>query len=267
VTRWSALILAGSRGPTDPVARAAGVAQKAFAPVAGRPMIEHVIDALRAVPEIGDIAASIPPEAPSLPAGVLRLDAGPGPSASALDAFDRLGPPLLVTAADHPLLTAAMVADLLAAAGKSGSDAVAGVCPRASADAAGNPGPRTWIGFSDGAVSGANLFALATPRARGALVLWRRLEAERKRPWRIAWRIGPATLWRYLASRLDSAAAARALGRAADCSAAFAVIHHPDAAHDVDSAEDMAFAEMRLRARAAHRTETRRGSRPSGRSA
>jgi GTP:adenosylcobinamide-phosphate guanylyltransferase len=251
VTRWSALILAGSRGPADPVARAAGVALKAFAPVAGRPMIEHVTDALRAVPEIGDIAASIPPEAPPLPAGVLRFDAGPGPSASALAAFDRLGPPLLVTAADHPLLTPAMIADLLAAAGASGSDAVAAVCPRAAVEAAGNPAPRTWIRFSDGAVSGANLFALATPRARGAILLWQRLETERKRPWRMAWRIGPATLGRYLAGRLDGAAAARALGQAAGCSAAFALIHHPDAAHDVDSAEDIAFAEMRLRARAA----------------
>lgn len=253
MTRWSALILAGSRGTSDPVARAAGVALKAFAPVAGRPMIEHVTDALRAVPEIGDIAVSVPSEAPPLPAGVLRLDAGPGPSASALAAFDRLGPPLLVTSADHPLLTPAMVADLLA--GASGSDAVAGICPRATVEAAGNPAPRTWIGFSDGAVSGANLFALATPRARGALLLWQRLEAERKRPWRIAWRIGPATLGRYLAGRLDAAAAARALGRVAGCSAAFAFIHHPDAAHDVDTAQDMAFAEMRLRARAARRAE------------
>jgi GTP:adenosylcobinamide-phosphate guanylyltransferase len=251
VTRWSALILAGSRGPGDPVARAAGVAHKAFAHVAGRPMIAPVIDALRAVPEIGDIAASIPPGAPARPRGLLRLDAEAGPAASALAAFDRLGPPLVVTAADHPLLTSAMVSDLLAAAQASGADAVAGICPRATAEAAGNPARRTWIRFADGAVGGTNLFALATLRARGALVLWRRLESERKRPWRMAWRIGPVVLARYLAGRLDSAAAAAAVGRAAGCSAAFAVIDHPDAAHDVDRADDLAFAEARILARRA----------------
>ena len=254
VPRWSALILAGSRGAHgsgDPVARAAGVAHKAFAPVAGRPMIAHVVDALRAVPEVGAIAASIGPEAPALPAGVLRLDAGPGPAASALAAFDRLGPPLIVTAADHPLLTAGMVADLLAAVQMSGADATAGICPRAAVDSAGNPARRTWIGFSDGEVSGANLFALATPRARGALILWQRLETERKRPWRMAWAVGPGVLARYLAGRLDSRAAARAVGRAASCSAAFALIDHADAAHDVDRPDDLAFAERRLAARTA----------------
>ena len=249
MTRWSALILAGSRGPQDPVAQAAGVSHKAFAELAGRPMIAHVLDALRAVPEIGAIAASIAPDAPALPAGVLRLDAGPGPSASALAAFDRLGPPLLITAADHPLLTPGMISDLLSTARQSGADAVAGICPRATVEAAGNPAPRTWIRFSDGAVSGANLFALATLRARGALLLWQRLEAERKRPWRMAWRVGPTVLARYLVGRLDSASAAGAIGRLAGCSARFAVIDHPDAAHDVDRPADLDFAARRLLAR------------------
>ena len=97
----------------------------------------------------------------------------------------------------------------------------------------------------------ANLFALATPSARGALMLWRRLEADRKRPWRMASVIGPGVMARYLAGRLDRAAAARAVGLAAGCSTAFAVIDHADAAHDVDRPDDLAFAERRLAARMA----------------
>ncbi|HET7408720.1 MAG TPA: nucleotidyltransferase family protein, partial [Paracoccaceae bacterium] len=168
MTRWNALVLAASRGESDPVAQAAGVRHKAFAVLEGRTMIEHVVAALRAVPEIGDIAASIAPEAPELPAGVLRVDAAAGPAASTLAGFDRLGAPLLVTAADHPLLTPGMVADLLRAAEATGADVLAGICPRATVESAGNPARRTWLRFADGAVSGANLFALATPRARGA---------------------------------------------------------------------------------------------------
>lgn len=254
MTRWGALILAGSRGPSDPVAQAAGVAHKAFAPIAGRPMIEHVVAALRATPQVGDIAASIAPEATPLPDGVARLDAQAGPAASTLAAFDRLGAPLLVTTADHPLLTPGMVADLLRAAADTQADVLAGVCPRATVESAGNPARRTWLRFADGDASGANLFALASPRARGAVALWRAVEAERKRPWRMAWAIGPGVLARYLAGRLDRAAAAAALGRAAGCTAAIALIDHPDAAHDVDRPEDLAFAARRLAARGAGAT-------------
>jgi GTP:adenosylcobinamide-phosphate guanylyltransferase len=245
---WRALVLAGQRGPSDPVALAAGVDHKAFAPVAGRPIIAHVLAALRAVPEIGEIAVSLPVGAPD-PGGVLRLDAEAGPSASTLAAFDRLGPPLLVTTADHPLLAPEMIRAMLAAAEETGADALAGLCPRAAAEAGGGRGRRTWLGFSDGQMSGANLFALAAPPARGAIGLWQRLEAERKRPARMARILGAGLLLRYLAGRLDRAAAARALGRAAGCRAAFAVIDHPDAAHDVDRAEDLALVETRLAAR------------------
>jgi GTP:adenosylcobinamide-phosphate guanylyltransferase len=213
-------------------------------------MIHYVIEALQAAPGIGEIAVSIDPGAPALPQGVLRLDAEAGPAASTLAAFDRLGAPLLVTTADHPLLTPSMIRDILAAAAVTEAEAVAGICPRATVESAGNPAPRTWIRFSDGAVSGTNLFALATPRAREVVVFWRRIEAQRKRPWRMAWLVGPGTVARYLARSLDREGAAQALGRAAGCSVAFAVIDYPDAAHDVDRPEDLAFAGRRLSARA-----------------
>ena len=48
---FTALVLAGSRGPTDPVAAAAGLPHKALVPVAGRPMLLRVIDTLRQCPE------------------------------------------------------------------------------------------------------------------------------------------------------------------------------------------------------------------------
>jgi CTP:molybdopterin cytidylyltransferase MocA len=44
----NALILAGSRGPDDPMARAAGVSHKAMLPVAGVPMLLRVVEAVRA---------------------------------------------------------------------------------------------------------------------------------------------------------------------------------------------------------------------------
>lgn len=255
---WTALVLAGSRGPEDPVARAAGVSHKAFAGLAGRPMITHVLEALAAAPRIGEVVVSIEPEAPALPEGtwpwdLRRLEAAASPSLSALAGFEAAAPPVLLTTADHPLLTSGMIEHFLAAAEASGADASAAVATRAVVERArsGAPGgPRTYLRLSDGEVSGCNLFALMTPRAGAALAFWRRLEAERKRPWRMAWALGPATLARYALGRLSMDAAAAALGRAAGCRAAMLALPFPDAAHDVDKPADLAFAEARLGGRA-----------------
>jgi len=248
VSGWSALVLAGSRGGADPVAQAAGVSHKAFAEIAGRPMIAHVLSTLAAAPMVGRVAVSIEAGAPPLPgdAAALRLDAAASPALSALDGFDRLGAPLLIVTADHPLMTQAMLADFLAAATASGA-AVAAAVARRSVIERGGPGPRrTWLRFSDGAASGCNMFAVMRPEGRAAIAFWRRLEAQRKNPLAMARTLGPLTLARYALGALSAAAAARALGRAAGCAAALVALDHPDAAHDVDKASDLAFARRRL---------------------
>jgi GTP:adenosylcobinamide-phosphate guanylyltransferase len=247
---WTAVVLAGSRGPSDPVAEAAGVSHKAFAEVAGRTMIARVLDTLAAVPQISRVIVVIEPDAPDLPGGgAERVAAAPSPSLSALAGFERTRAPVLVTTADHPLLTPAMVAHFLAQAAASGADVVAGVSERAVVEQAGSAARRTYLKFRDAQLSGCNLFALMTPEARGALTFWRRLEAERKRPLRMARALGPFTLVRYALGLLTSAAAARALGRAAGCRAALVRMPFPEAAHDVDKAADLAFAEARLSVR------------------
>ena len=56
---FTALVLAGSRGPDDPVARAGGVAHKCLVPVAGVPMAVRVVETLAACPSIGRIAIAL----------------------------------------------------------------------------------------------------------------------------------------------------------------------------------------------------------------
>ncbi len=249
---WTAVVLAGSRGPEDPVAAARGVSHKAFAEIAGKRMIDHVLDALAAAPSVGASVVVIEADAPDLDRrDVRRLEARPSPSASALAGFEVATPPVLVTTADHPLLTAEMIERFLAGAMATGADVAAAVALRPVVEAARASARRTYLRFRDGEASGCNLFALMTPEARAALGFWRRLEAERKRPWRMAWTLGPGVLARYALGRLTMAGAAAALGRAAGCRAAIVPLPFPEAAHDVDSPDDLAFAEARLAARAA----------------
>lgn len=247
---WTAVVLAGSRGAEDPVAAARGVSHKAFAEVAGRRMIDHVLDALAAAPSVTGTIVVIEAAAPALERdGVQRIDAAASPSLSARAGFEAAAPPVLVATADHPLLTAGMIEHFVAGAAASGADVAAGVALREVVERARSSSRRTYLRFRDGQASGCNLFALMTPRAGAALAFWRRLEADRKRPWRMAWRLGPGTLARYALGRLSMAAAAEALGRAAGCRAAMIALPFPDAAHDVDSPSDLDFAETRLRQR------------------
>ena len=254
---WTAVVLAGSRGTADPVAQARGVSHKAFADIAGKPMIAHVLDTLSAAPSVDDVVVVIERSAPELPSlelpslGVRRLDAARSPSLSALAGFEAAGAPVLVTTADHPLLTVEMVEYFLAAATDLGVDVVAGVALRPVVEQAGSTARRTYLRFSDGAISGCNMFALMTLESRAALTYWRLFEDKRKSPLKMAWSVGPFTLIRYVLGLLSTKAAAAALGRAAGCRAALVMLPFPDAAHDVDKPDDLAFAEARLAARGA----------------
>jgi GTP:adenosylcobinamide-phosphate guanylyltransferase len=249
---WTAVVLAGSRGSADPVAQSAGVSHKAFAEVAGKPMIARVLDTLRASPSIDGVVVVIERAAPELPhTSVRRIDAQRSPSLSALSGFAAAGPPVVVTTADHPLLTVEMIEYFLAAAIETGVDVAAGVALRPVVEQAGSAARRTYLQFRDGDVSGCNLFALMTPESRAALTYWRLLEDKRKRPLRMAWAVGPFTLIRYALGILSTRAASAALGRAAGCRAALIMLPFPDAAHDVDKPEDLKFAEARLAARTA----------------
>jgi GTP:adenosylcobinamide-phosphate guanylyltransferase len=251
---WTAIILAGSRGPADPVAQASGVSHKAFADIAGKPMISHVLDTLSAAQSIGGVVVVIERSAPELPRQpdrptARRIDAARSPSLSALAGFEAAGAPVLVTTADHPLLTVEMVEHFIAAAAEAGVDVAAAVATRPVVEQAGSTARRTYLRFRDAEISGCNMFALMTPEARAALTYWRLLEDKRKRPMQMAWSVGPFTLIRYALGLLSTRAAAAALGRAAGCRAALIMLPFPDAAHDVDKPEDLAFAEARLAAR------------------
>ncbi|MGB0505035.1 MAG: NTP transferase domain-containing protein [Pikeienuella sp.] len=242
--KWNVLVLAGDRGPTDPVAQAAGVRTKAFADIAGRPMYEWVIEALREVDGLGDIAMSIAPDAPALPDDLIRLDAGPTPATSLAAGLQQMGAPLLVTTADNPLLTPDMVRDFLAGVGDA--DVAAAVSLKPVVEQAGNNARRTYLKFSDGWASGCNLFALTTPQAANAVEFWKDLEAHRKSPLTMARKVGLGALALFAMRMMSRERAARMIGARAGCSARIVTLNHPNAAHDVDKAADIAFANTKL---------------------
>ncbi|MBN2231252.1 MAG: nucleotidyltransferase family protein [Deltaproteobacteria bacterium] len=250
-TIFRAVVLAGDRGPGDPVAREAGTSCKALVPVAGRPMIFHVLDtlhraaAIAPAPLVSGSGECLLGQSPEL---LRRLAAGTvtwrenesSPSRSALAAFTQLqqeygNAPVLLTTADHPLLTPAMVDHFCNRAADSGLDIAAGVVPATLVAGAFPESRRTVTRLRDGGICGANLFALLTPRAGQALSYWRRVEAQRKSPLKIVRTVGFFTLLSYLFGRLTLAAGCRRLSAAMGVRGGTVEIPFPEAAVDVDT--------------------------------
>ncbi len=247
----SALVLAGQRPEGDPMATAAGIRLKAFLPVAGRPMLERVLEALRGVPALDRIAVSIPEPEALAGHAVEPVATEASPSLSVLAALRQVPPPVLVTTADHALLTPEIVEAFLAGAAAIDADLVVGLVERRHIEAVVPGTRRTYWRFRDGAYSGANFFDLRNEQALEAVAFWRRVERERKRPWRIAGAFGPGLLLGYLLRRFTLAEALRRASAVVGCRVAAFVLTFGEAAIDVDKPADLALVEQLLKARPA----------------
>jgi hypothetical protein len=113
------------------------------------------------------------------------------------------------------------------------------LAPEALVQAAAPQTQRTYLRFRDGRYSGCNLFLLRNPRSLRAVDLWRRVEAHRKQPWRIALMLGPITLAAYALGLLTLDDAVRAVGRRAGVTAAAVRTPFGLAAIDVDKPADL----------------------------
>lgn len=238
----SALILAGSRpGERDLLAGAEGVAHKALIELEGLPLLSRVHAALSAAAIERIVVCADNPEVVALAQalGAQVISPADGPSGSVARAFAELGAPMIVTTADHALLRPQWVRHFI---DKTPPDAdVAILMARRAAVEAAMPGSkRTWLHFADGEWSGCNLFHLASPGAGVAIKSWASVEADRKRPWRIAAKLGFGTLWNYWRGRLTMAGAVTRMGDRIGISAA--VVSAPDglAAVDADTPRDLA---------------------------
>ena len=260
----TALILAGSRpGAPDPVARAEQVAHKALVEIAGRPMLARVVAALREAGMTNIAVSADHPQVVHLAAtlGCVVVAPGRGPSASVAAAYAEFGAPMLVTTADHALLQAEWIRDFLADTPASADVAVL-LAARAAVEVALPGSRRTYLRLADGGWSGCNLFLLATDRAAAAIATWSAVEADHKRPWRIAARLGAGTLWRYVLGRLTMHQAIARLGRRIGIAATAVPARDGLAAVDVDKPSDLAQVRALLTSREAGRAATGTSSAP-----
>jgi CTP:molybdopterin cytidylyltransferase MocA len=247
---WTAIILAGQRPGENAFAASHGVAAKALIPVAGEPMLGRVVRTLLASPSVGRIVilAQEPEPLVTGPLAWLAAEprvatacAGDGISASvAAAAGSPAAPwPVLVTTADHPLLRPEMVEAFIA--GSAGADVGIAMVERAVVERA-HSTRRTWIKFSDGHYSGANMFALTSAASAPAMEMWARAERDRKKALKILMFFGPVIFLRAFTRTISLDAAVARVGRALSLRLTVVRLPFAEAAIDVDKPADLELA-------------------------
>lgn len=249
---WTALLLAGQRPGVDPLAAHFGETWKALVTVGGEPMLSRVARTLLASPSIERIVvlAQSPEALTARPdtawlAGEPRISFAASAASISRSVSNVAGStapwPVLVTTADHALLTPAMVEDFVAGVGDA--DIAVALVERRTLLARYPDSQRTWLKFRGGAYSGANLFALTDARARAALDLWAGVEQDRKKGWKLVAAFGPWLLLRALTRAITLEAGLAAAGRRLGLRARPVVLPHAEAAIDVDKPADHKLAE------------------------
>lgn len=251
---WTAILLAGRRPGIDPFAEANGVALKALIPVAGVPMVARVAETLLACPEIGavrvlsqDIEAlvAVTPADPRL--SFVRSGAGISRAIAEAVRSGEAPWPVVVTTADHVLLTPATLSAFLEAAR---GDVTVAMVERRVVEARFPTTRRTWLRFRGGAWTGANLFALNGPAALRALELWSEIEQDRKKGWKLVARFGLPLLLRALTRTITIQTALARAGRGLGVAVHMVPLTDAQAAVDVDKQGDLVLATAVLEGRA-----------------
>lgn len=247
---FHAVILAGDRTRQDALREYSGVSCKALIRVAGVPMVHRVIGALRGAGNIARIGLSGPESqdvqsdaelSEWVASGTIDWSPPQGsPSTSAYQAMQALPDdvPVLITTADHPLLSSEIVDRFCDDSRASECDVLVGLAPH-DLILRSYPGIRkTVLKFRDNEYCGCNLFAFMSPRGRGVADFWRRIENERKKPLLLIGLLGIFAVLRYRMGWLSLDSALKLLSKRLDLRVGAVILPYADAAIDVDSVAD-----------------------------
>jgi hypothetical protein len=218
-------------------------------------MVLRVLDALEAAREIEGIVLCGPDKSAIEQDKELTFRIGSGkvkwlesqktPSSSTYHAMQSLpdSTPVLVTTADHALLTAEMVDYFCFGARQGNKDIVVGLALHKLVAAKYPQTKRTAIPLADGSYCSCNLFGFLTPEARSAALFWRRVESQRKKTLRVIAGFGWLNLLRYLLRRPSLEDGLERISHRIGIRAGAVLLPFPEAAVDVDTLSDLRLVE------------------------
>lgn len=240
----TALIMAAARRRDDPMAQAFKAEHKCLIEIDGTAMLTRVVAALRATPKIGVIGVSIDRfdvlnDIPGLQDLELFKSQDSAPN-SVVKAIAELQQPfpLLVTTADHALLSREIIEDFCQSAENTDCDIAIGLAGRGDIERVDTTVKRTYFKFRDGEYSGCNLYYLKSEKAFNAVKFWHRVDRIRKHPLKLAKTFSLIIMIKYLFGILTLKAGLDYASNLLDVKARAVILAHGEAAIDVDKPED-----------------------------
>lgn len=247
--QWNAVILAGDRGLSDPVASVAGVEGKAFAKLQDVTLIERIISVLHECDSVNKIYA-VGPNQKYLASrvnvrsfleqhDVCLLEPESGPSASAMRGVTQSDfYPTLIVTCDLALLSAKVLDEYCMTMIDISADFVACAIDYQKVHEKIPELKKTQYQFGNKVVCFANVFAVLTHEGLKAIDYWQEVEKSRKKPIQLIRKIDWLSLLQYKLGRLSLDQVALKLSEKVDANLKIQCLANPELAIDVDSAHD-----------------------------
>ncbi|MGD8327018.1 MAG: NTP transferase domain-containing protein [Sphingomonadales bacterium] len=257
------IILAGSRSNSDPIAQMGGEPFKALVKVAGVPMLERVVRTLFSLDGLSRISILLQDDEPlqSRPEWHwLRQDervhiirSRGSASQALLDVMENGAAewPTFITTADNVMLTPSIARQFIQGAVEGETEFAFATVREHEVRAAVPDTKRTYWKFADGGFATCNLFALTGPQSLEALRLWRMVEQDRKKVWKIVAAFGILPLIGYRLGLLSFGGGLARASKKLDVKVKAVALDDARACIDVDKPEDFVLTE-RLLSAAAH---------------
>jgi molybdopterin-guanine dinucleotide biosynthesis protein A len=239
-----AVLLAGGRDKSG-LTEITGEPVRGLIPIRRKPMIGYVLDALQASPSIGEIVAVGPdalakalPGARLLPEGadlLSNIQAGLAAVSGA--------PYALLLTADIPFLTPEALEDFVSRGLESGGDVCYPIIPQAASEARFPGMKRTYVRLNEGRFTGGNMMLVRVDFFRKMEHLVSEAYGLRKKPLRLAQRVGLGLMIRLLIGQLRILHAETRIGRILGGKVRAVVTEYAEIGADVDKPDDLKQAE------------------------
>lgn len=226
---------------------------KGLIPLNGRPMVEYVIDAVRAVSRVGRIVLAANPDTISdslrkkvdavAPEGESMLKS----LSSAVGALDPLPDYLFILPCDLPLVTTASLDDFLDQILTTPIDISYAYLSKQDSEAAYPDVKHTYVTLREGTFCGSGLFMMRPGMVASCESLFGKLTENRKNPVGIATMLGPMLIIKFLMKQLSVAEAEQKLAQLmGNCRAKAVRTRYAEAAFNVDKLNELLVAKRIL---------------------
>lgn len=256
-----AVVTAGySPDEQDPLAEFSHGGPKALIPIAGKPMIAYVVDALAKSPFIRHIVivaldpaadAQIPVPVTYVPdaGGLLsNIEAGVEYAATHYPGLDAV----LLSSSDVPTITPAIVDDFIEACLRSDHDLYYSIVAKSVMEARFPDSRRSYVHLREGDFAGGDLLLIRPGLVVQNRDLWKDLSAARKSPLRQASLLGLWPLLRLITRRMTIAEAEKLAHRILAVRGRAVNSPHAEIAMDVDKPFQLEIARAELELRSAN---------------